>query len=90
MVRYFEDVNLKDLRIPFIAVPTFITGLKWYDTRWDDKKQNIANNYEVHFSKQLWGLGAELEKCTVKELSEIFVNKYKYRTHEHNYLGTKR
>ena len=71
MVRYYADVSLADLQIPFIAVDTFVTGLKWWDCRWNDKKLSLAQKYEADYTKLKWGLFLELNKYRIAELRMI-------------------
>lgn len=68
LVRYYADIPTSELQIPFAAVDTFITGLKYWDCRWDDKKQNLAQNYSILYSKQKFGLLMELNKYRIAEL----------------------
>ena len=68
VVRVYVDVSLNDLQIPLVCVPVFVTGLKWYNARWNDKMQNLAAAYEAQFTKQSWGLFMELNKYRIEEL----------------------
>jgi len=67
LVRYYADVNLNDLQIPAIALETFIVGIKWWDCRFNDKMQNLANVYEQQYSKLKHGLFLELNKYRIME-----------------------
>jgi hypothetical protein len=67
LVRYYADVNRNDLQIPSIALDTFIAGIKWWDCRFDDKKQVLADHFEQVYSKLKWGLFLELNKYTISE-----------------------
>lgn len=71
LVRYYKSQNLKDLQIPMIAVPTFILGLKWWDTRFNDKMQNLAVKYESDYTKSKWGLLGELNRRRIAEFRMI-------------------
>ncbi len=71
LIRYYADVDLRNMQIPFIALDTFVAGLKWWDVRFNDKKQNIAPIYEVNYTKLKWGLLGELNKYRLAELRMI-------------------
>lgn len=71
MVRFYYHVDLKDMMIPFMAVPTFIAGLKWWDTRWNDEKQELANIYGNEYATMKWGLFLELNKYRIAEARMI-------------------
>lgn len=71
LIRFYQDVNLQNLQIPFIAIDTFIMGLKWWNVRFDDKKQPLAVKYESDYSKLKWGLIGELNKYRIAELKMI-------------------
>ncbi len=73
LIRYFRDINLKDLKIPYVAVPTFKTGLKVWDTQFKDKlPQYLKDNYEGHYSKQKFALSMEINKYRIAELKQLF------------------
>lgn len=72
IVRYYADVNLSDLRIPFNALRPFWTGIKWYDNMNDDSKQQLAKVYEVRFGQQCFSLLKDMNKYRIAELREIF------------------
>lgn len=71
MVRWYEDVNLNNLQIPLVALDTFITGLKWWDNRWNDKKQPLADKYGRQYASMKFGLLKELNKYRIEELGKI-------------------
>lgn len=71
LVRWYEDVNLKDMVIPMIAVDVFVMGLMWWDARFNDKKQKLAVLYEGNYSKGKFGLLQEFNKYRVAELRMI-------------------
>lgn len=68
LIRFYQNQNLKDIKIPMIAVDTFVSGLKWWDVRWNDRKQNLAVKYEMDYTKLKWGLLGELNKYRIAEL----------------------
>lgn len=71
LVRYYADINLNDLQIPRIALDTFLIGVKWWDARFDDKKQQLAAVYLQQYSRLKFGLTMELNKYRIAELRTI-------------------
>lgn len=71
MIRRYVDMNLNDLQIPFVSLETFITGLKWWDCRWNDKKQPLADKYGRQYALMKFGLLKELNKYRIAELGKI-------------------
>lgn len=71
LIRYYADVNLNDLQIPLIALDTFLIGLKWWDARFNDKKQQLADHYQQQYSRLKFGLTMELNKYRIAELRMI-------------------
>jgi len=67
LIRYYTNVNLQSLQIPFIALDTFIAGLMWWDCRFNDNKQALAAVYENNYNKLKWGLLLELNKYRIAE-----------------------
>lgn len=75
MIRFYEDITLKNLKIPYLAKSCFMTGMQFYSTQFHDKKQRLAQVYEQKFTKQKWGLLLEMNKYTISESKEIFTPK---------------
>lgn len=71
MIRYYHDVNLNDLQIPRIAVDTFVMGLKWWDCKYDDKRQQLAQVYAREYAVMKFGLLREMNKYRIAELGKI-------------------
>lgn len=71
LVRFYADVNLNDLQIPRIAVDTFIAGLKWFDVKYDDTKQNLEPKFGRTYALMKFGLLRELNKYRIEELAQI-------------------
>lgn len=72
VVRTYEEPDLNNLQIPFMAIDTFVAGLKWWDARWNDKKQALAAGYAQIYASLKFGLLNELNKYTIEELRMIF------------------
>jgi hypothetical protein len=75
LVRYYADVNLGDLQIPFVALDTFIIGVKWWDAKYNDEKQELAEVYEQQYAKMKFGLLLELNKYRMAEMRMILTPK---------------
>ena len=67
LIRYYETPDLNNMEIPLIAVPTFITGLKWFDVRWNDAKQALEQKYGKDYADNKMGLFQQLNKYTLAE-----------------------
>lgn len=71
MIRFYITPDLSNIEVPLIAVPAFITGLKWYDVRWNDKKQQLEQKYGNDFNQAKWGLFGLLNKYTLAEYAQM-------------------
>lgn len=71
IVRWYEDLGLKDIQIPVIAIDTFILGLMWWDCRFNDNKQALGDKYGRDYAKLKFGLLKELNKYRTAELGMI-------------------
>lgn len=72
MVRFYEDIQLRDIKVPYMAKECFMTGMQYFSVCHHDKKQNLAAVYGDKYSKQKWGLFGDLNKLTQAELKTIF------------------
>ena len=72
LIRWFGDVSLKDMKIPLIAVDTFVAGLKWFDVKYNDKMQTLEPKYASTYARMKFGLLRELNKYRIAELKMIF------------------
>jgi len=68
MVRSYHDISLKNIQVPFIAKECYMTGLQYFANTNNDKKQQLANVYEVKYSKQKFALLLELNKYRIEEM----------------------
>lgn len=71
LVRYYKTIPLSEIKIPIIAIDAFVMGLKWWDVRFDDKKQLLAAKYEQDYTRMKWGLLTELNKRRIAEYRMI-------------------
>jgi len=71
IIRTYEDIGLEDIQIPIIAIDTYITGLMWWDCRFNDRKQTLAMKYAADYARLKFGLLKELNKYRIAELGKI-------------------
>lgn len=73
LVRYYTDIDPNNLQIPFIALDTFILGLKWWDNRFSDnmERQRLGKIFEHDYAASKWGLLGELNKYRIEEIRMI-------------------
>lgn len=84
LIRYYEASNIQNIEIPLIAVPAFVTGLKWFDVRWDDKRQNLEQKYGNDYNQAKWGLFSQLNKYTLAEYAEMLAPKRHIPSYSHH------
>jgi hypothetical protein len=91
LVRWYYDVDLKDMYIPIVAKQTFMTGLQYFSVENNDKKQGLANIYGAKYSRQKWGLFLELNKNTIDNMRmtlnpPIYVPSYHIRNRRRDWF----
>jgi hypothetical protein len=93
IARWYEVVDLKNIQIPIIAVPTFVVGCMWWDCRFNDKKQGLAKIYSKNYADLKFGLLKDMNKYRVAVLAEIvappkyvpsYINGYTNKTEGNN------
>lgn len=67
VLRYYKETNTGDIKIPMIALDAFAMGIKWWDARFNDNKQNLAALYSSEYTKMKWGLFSEMNKRRLAE-----------------------
>jgi hypothetical protein len=77
LVRYYQTPDMSSMEVSLIAVPAFVSGLKWFDVRWDDKKQNLEPKYGKDYGDAKWGLFSQLNKYTLAEYAMMLAPKRK-------------
>lgn len=75
MIRFYEDIDTKNIMVPYLAKNCFMTGMQFYATTHHDKKQQLSAIYEQKFTKQKWGLLLEFNKNTIAENAAIYTPK---------------
>jgi len=71
VVRWYGSTNTGEITLPLIAADVFAMGLKWWDARFDDNKQQLALLYGKQYSDLKWGLLGELNKRRLAEYRMI-------------------
>lgn len=92
VIRYFADIQLRDLQIPYMAKECFMTGLQWFANSHKDDKQQLALIYEQKYARQKWALLQELNKYRISELKMIttppvFMPSFIEERHAHGWGG---
>jgi len=67
LIRFYQTQPTGTITIPLIALDAFAMGLKWWNVRFDDKKQNLAIKYEQDYTRMKWGLFSILNKRRIAE-----------------------
>lgn len=68
LVRFYHDVDLSDMQIPFVAKQTFMTGLQYFSMENNEKKIQSAAIFAQKYSRQKWGLLMELNKYRIDDM----------------------
>lgn len=67
LIRFYQTSKTNEIQVPLIAVPTYILGLKYWDVRFDDTKQNLAQLYSQQYTQSQWGLFSMLNRRRIAE-----------------------
>lgn len=70
LVRYYADIDLGELQIPYMAKQTFMKGLQYFAADNNDNKIKIAANYGQQYSRYKWGLFLEMNKYRITDLGQ--------------------
>lgn len=71
LVRWYDDVSLKNIQVPFMAKNAFMKGLQWYASQFNDGKQKLSFNYGKEYAAMKFGVLQELNKYRIAELKMI-------------------
>ena len=71
VVRSYMDVTLEDMMIPYVAKPTFMTGMLWFSLRHNPKKIQEANFMGQLYAREKYGLVTDLNRYRIEELRTI-------------------
>lgn len=69
LVRFYEDIDLNNLLIPYIAKDTFMTGVQYFSMKQNTELRDMAASFGQQYSSEKWGLFLELNKMRIKELA---------------------
>lgn len=71
LVRYYVDINLSDLMIPYYARNTFQAGIMCYATEYNENKIKVSRAFCQDYSRKKWGLFLDLQRMRTSELAQI-------------------
>lgn len=71
VVRFYADIDLNNLMIPYIAKETFMTGMMYFSLTNNPKKIQEASFFGQKYSRQKYGLSTDLNKYRLEELRMI-------------------
>lgn len=75
LVRFYEDIDLKNLLIPYIAKDTFMTGVQYFSMKQNPDMRDMAASFGQQYSREKWGLFLELQKMRIAELGQTIAAK---------------
>lgn len=70
LVRFYEDIELDNLMIPYVAKDTFMTGLQYFSMKQNVDLLQQAEAFGQRYSREKWGLYLELNKMRIAELGK--------------------
>jgi hypothetical protein len=68
IVRFYKDIDLNDLQIPYFAKQTFMSGMQAFAFEYNPVDFKMSENMAGKYSRQKWGLYLELQRMRIKEL----------------------
>lgn len=71
LLRYYSDVPMKDMKVPFTAAYAFICGIMFYNIAFDNRQQQLSLVLSMKYSRAKFALIQELNKYTQAEMLEI-------------------
>jgi len=76
MVRFYEDISIDNLMIPYIAKQTFMAGLVEFASEFNPEiLAQTGNLFNGKYSRYKWGLFLELQKLRLSELAQTIAGK---------------
>lgn len=69
LVRFYEDIELDNLLIPYMAKDTFMTGLQYFAMKQNPDLRDMAASFGQQYSREKWGLFLDLNKMRIAELA---------------------
>lgn len=70
LVRFYEDIELDNLLIPYMAKDTFMTGLQYFSMKHNPEMVQQAEVFGQRYSREKWGLFLDLNKMRIAELGK--------------------
>lgn len=70
LVRLYEDIELDNLLIPYMAKDTFMTGLQYFSMKHNAELIQQAEVFGQRYSREKWGLFLDLNKMRIAELGK--------------------
>lgn len=70
LVRFYEDIELDNLLIPYVAKDTFMTGLQYFSMKHNPEMVQQAEVFGQLYSREKWGLFLDLNKMRIAELGK--------------------
>jgi len=71
LLRYYSNVPMQEMKVPFAAAYAFICGIMFYNIAFDDKQQQMAMVLSMKYSRAKFALIEELNKYNQQEVLEI-------------------
>lgn len=71
LIRFYEDISLDDLVIPYIAKETFMSGVLYFASQHNMELVQQSEFFGNKYSRQKWGLFLELNKMRIAEQANI-------------------
>lgn len=69
LVRFYQDIELDNLVIPYMAKNTFMTGLQYFSTKFNIELLGVSEAFGQQYSREKWGLFLDLNKMRIAELA---------------------
>lgn len=70
LVRFYEDIELGNLMIPYVAKDTFMTGLQCFSMKRNVDMLQQGEVFCNRYSREKWGLFLDLNKMRISELGK--------------------
>jgi hypothetical protein len=70
VIRFYEDIDVNNLVIPYVAKDVFMTGLQYFSMKNNLEMQQMAEAFGNRYSREKWGLFLELQKMRISELGK--------------------
>lgn len=75
LVRFYEDIDLQNLLIPYVAKDTFMTGVQYFSMKQNPDMRDMAASFGQQYSREKCGLFLELNKMRIVELGKTIAPK---------------